>query len=79
MALYDDVSVLPPSLNDVFNINDICLPEYSFNCDFHTHKDVTLDVSSISTVLSSIAFSYISSSIANISSLYSAELETVLL
>ena len=44
-----DLPVLIPSHpsfgnDDVFNISDICLPEKSVNCDFHTYKDVTLNV-----------------------------------
>ena len=33
-----------PLLDDVFNISNICLPQVSVNSDFHTYKDVTLDV-----------------------------------
>ena len=71
MVFYDSVSVLPPSLNDVFKIDDICLPEYFVNCDFHTHKDVTLDVSSTSPALSSITSAYIASSMTNVNLLFS--------
>ena len=61
MSFYDVVSVLPPSLNNVFNIDDIYLPEYSVNYDFHTHKDMNLDVCSTSPTLGSIAVEYIAS------------------
>ena len=71
MVFYDAVSILLPSLNGVFNIYGIFLPEYSVNYDFHTHKDVTLDVSSTSPTLSSTAVSYIVSSISNVNLLYS--------
>ena len=44
-----DLPVIIPSHSsfgndDVFNISDICLLEISVDCDFHTYKDVTLDV-----------------------------------
>ena len=71
MGFYDTVSILPLSLKDVFNIDDICLPEYSVNCDFHPHKDVTMDGTSTSPALSSTTVAYIDSSTANVNLLYS--------
>lgn len=55
MTFFDSVSnvadlpaFLPPhssvKVNEVFNISVICLPEVLVSCDFHTYKDVTLDV-----------------------------------
>ena len=42
----DQVDHSLPSLllRDPFDISCICLPETSVNCNYHTHRDVTLDV-----------------------------------
>ena len=43
---YDTILVLHSPLNNVFNVNSIYLHEYSLNCCFYTHWDITLDGSS---------------------------------
>ena len=71
-SLYAPNSSIPSSLNDILDIDSICLPEYSVNCNFHTYKDATLDISSSCPALSTSGAAFIDSIIANVSLLYNS-------
>ena len=60
------------SLNDIIDTDSICLLEYSINCDFHTYKDVALEVSSNYPALSTRGTTFVASSMDNVNLLYNS-------
>ena len=69
-SLYDANSSITSSLSDILDMDSICLLEYSVNFDFHTYKDVTLDVSSNYPALNTSGATFVASSMANVNLLY---------
>mgnify|MGYP004204804165 CR=1 FL=1 len=63
-------SILPLSSRDVFDMESICLLESSVNCNFHTHRYVTLDVSPTPSSLRISATAFIYFSLENVHLLY---------
>ena len=65
MALLSPIStsILPLSFKDIFDMESICFLELSVNCNFHTHRDVTLDMSPTPPSLSTSAAVFIASSL----------------
>ena len=72
MFFYDTNSSIPSSLNDIIDINIICLPKYSVSYNFYTYKDVALDISSNCPALSTSVGAFVTSSIDNINLLYNS-------
>ena len=60
---HTSTSILPLSSRDVFNMESIYLPKLFVNCNFHTHRDVTLDMSPTPPSLSTSAAVFIASSL----------------
>lgn len=75
VIFHDAISVISSPLSDVFNMDDISLPEYSDN--FNTHKDWTLVVSFTSQILSFIASAYIVSIMTTITLLYNRARDSI--
>ena len=70
MLSHTSTLILPLSSRDVFNMESIYLPKLFVNCNFHTHRDVTLDMSPTPPSLSTSAAAFIASSLEKLYLLY---------
>ena len=71
-SLYDTNLSIPSSINNIINMDSICLPEYYVSCDFHTYKDMTLDVSYNFPALSTNGAAFVVSSMSDVNLLYNS-------
>ena len=67
---HTSTSIIPLSSRDVINMESIYLSKLSVNCNFHTHRDVTLDMSPTPPSLSTSAAAFIASSLEKLYLLY---------